>query len=189
MLLRYLNLSQWKLVVYYATWAHFNGPLHNFLPSVVPTLQPLKLLKQNLNIAWTAAPIFTKLSKNILPHQGISTAYIVTPFLPQYQHFSLSNFWDITLILLERFYQSLWNFVCMYIWCHMKSCQWQIWQIPPISNTNTIACQIVAAIPLILLECLNRSSLNFVSISSHLRSSQLRTWENPLISSKNTTTS
>jgi hypothetical protein len=51
--------------------------LHNSFPSVIPTLQPFKLLRQNLNIAWTPVPAFTKLRKNFMLHKSISTAYII----------------------------------------------------------------------------------------------------------------
>jgi hypothetical protein len=41
--------------VYHATWSHLNGIHHTSLPSVIPTLQPVKFLRQNLNIAWCAS--------------------------------------------------------------------------------------------------------------------------------------
>jgi hypothetical protein len=41
------------LYIYHYTWAHFNSIHHISLPSVIPTLQHFKLLRQNLNIART----------------------------------------------------------------------------------------------------------------------------------------
>jgi hypothetical protein len=37
--------------VYRVTEANLNGAIHNSFPSVIPTLEPFKLLRQNLNIA------------------------------------------------------------------------------------------------------------------------------------------
>jgi hypothetical protein len=38
-------------------WIHFNSHTHKSLISVIQILQSFKLLKQNFNTAWTAAPI------------------------------------------------------------------------------------------------------------------------------------
>jgi hypothetical protein len=38
--------------IYHGTWAHLNGVIYKYLPSVIQTLQPLKPLRQNLNITW-----------------------------------------------------------------------------------------------------------------------------------------
>jgi hypothetical protein len=40
-----------------------------------------------------AEPIFMKLGKYNMPHEAISTAYIINPSHQQYQHHSFSNFW------------------------------------------------------------------------------------------------
>jgi hypothetical protein len=77
--------------VYKGAWAHLNGVRHKFLPSVIPTLQPLKFVWQNLNFAWTPVPIFMKLGVYILPRDAISTAYLLNSLDQQYQHYILSN--------------------------------------------------------------------------------------------------
>jgi hypothetical protein len=70
----------------------------------------------------------------------------------------------------------------------MRPFQWRTPYIPLISsNTSTVGSQIIAVIPVVSLECLNRSWRIFVCISWHLKPSQLRTWYNPLFSSTNTT--
>jgi hypothetical protein len=42
-------------------YVYLNGAVHKFLKSVMPTLQPLKLLRQTVNIPQTHVPIFMKL--------------------------------------------------------------------------------------------------------------------------------
>jgi hypothetical protein len=48
---------------------------------------------------------------------------------------------------------------------------------PLISNTNTIASQLVEVMHLLLLECLDRSSWDVICLSCHMRSSQCPTEE------------
>jgi hypothetical protein len=91
-----LNLNSWKNLcetwyVYHGTWAHLNGVIKISLPSV-PTLQPLKFLRQNINIAWAPIPIFMKLGtyEYIMPREAISTAYFINPLDQWYQYYSLS---------------------------------------------------------------------------------------------------
>jgi hypothetical protein len=99
----YTNLHEtWH--VHHGAWANLNGALHNYFPSVIPTLQPFNLLRENLNIAWTPLPIFIQLDMYSMPHECTSTAYIINPSHQKYQHCSLSYFWDMTLILLEHLY-------------------------------------------------------------------------------------
>jgi hypothetical protein len=47
--------------VYLSTRGHLNSAFPKFLPSVIPTLQPLKFLRRNLNSAWTHVSVFMKL--------------------------------------------------------------------------------------------------------------------------------
>jgi hypothetical protein len=58
---------------------NLNGALHKYLPSAIPTLQPLKLLRKNHITAVIPSRIFTKLGLCIMPHEAISTAYFVSP--------------------------------------------------------------------------------------------------------------
>lgn len=37
---------------YHGKWAHLNDMFHRYFPLVIPTLQPIKLLRRNLIIAW-----------------------------------------------------------------------------------------------------------------------------------------
>jgi hypothetical protein len=67
------------------------------LPLVKPTLQPFRLLRQNLNIAWWSVPVFMKLGKSIIPHETISVTYNLDPPLQQIQHYSLSDCWGNSL--------------------------------------------------------------------------------------------
>jgi hypothetical protein len=60
--------------VYHNTWVHLNGVIHKSHPSVIPTLQPLKFLKQTSNIGLTPLPILMKLGTYIMPHEAISMA-------------------------------------------------------------------------------------------------------------------
>jgi hypothetical protein len=114
-----------------------------------------------------------KLCMYIMPTEPILMVHYIIPFLQYYQHYSRSNCRSKILILLERIYQSSWNLVRTSF--NMKPSQRCTWYIPRISNTNTIASQILEVIPLILLECFNRLSWELVCISSHLRSYQRRT--------------
>jgi hypothetical protein len=52
MLLKCLNRLPWNLARIPRHLRPFNGVHHKFLQSVIPTLQPFKLMKQSLNIAW-----------------------------------------------------------------------------------------------------------------------------------------
>jgi hypothetical protein len=80
----FLHQSLWNFV---CTLGHLNpsqctesnSVLLKFLPSVIPTLLLLKLLRQNLNIAWTPLPLFIKLGIHIVPYEAISTACIINP--------------------------------------------------------------------------------------------------------------
>jgi hypothetical protein len=65
--------------VYHGTWDNFNGLIHKSLPSVIPVLQPIKFLRQNLNITWTPLAVFIELGTYIMPHEAISTAYLIYP--------------------------------------------------------------------------------------------------------------
>lgn len=58
------------LRIWYVTWTNFNYALKKSFSVVIPTLQPLKFLKQNVNIAWTPVQIFMKLmSCHMKPHK------------------------------------------------------------------------------------------------------------------------
>jgi hypothetical protein len=85
-----LNLYE-TWYIYHGTWAHLNGIIRKPHQSVIPALEPLKILRPNLNIAWSPVPIFMKLNKFIMPHEAVSTAYSINPFDQWYQHYSLSN--------------------------------------------------------------------------------------------------
>jgi hypothetical protein len=50
---------------YHGVWAYLNGAIHKSLPPLIPTLRFCKLLRQNLNVAWTPVLIFMKLGKYI----------------------------------------------------------------------------------------------------------------------------
>jgi hypothetical protein len=73
--------SKWHSVTghlnWHANWHCVNGPyvcvcaIKTSLPSVIPTLQPHKFLRQNLNIAWMPVPIFMKLGTYIMPCEAI----------------------------------------------------------------------------------------------------------------------
>jgi hypothetical protein len=67
------------------TWAHLNSVLPTFHPSIIQTLQPLKLLRQNLNMAWMPY----KSSWNlvcVMTHENISTECLINPLHLRYQH-------------------------------------------------------------------------------------------------------
>jgi hypothetical protein len=126
-----------------------------------------------------------------MPHEAISTAYIINSSHRSYQHWSLSNFKHITLILIEwpcgtihpqklaltsptsggrsvgivRSQTKATEFICNNIYE-----TWNVYTTLPqansmtfISNANTIASQIVVVMPIILIAFLNRSSWNLVS--------------------------
>jgi hypothetical protein len=106
----------WNLL--YISWhlSHLNVVLHKSLPSVIPTLRPLKFLRQNLNIAWTPVPIFVKLGilvrVYVIPHEAISTAYIMNPI--SNTNTGASQIVEvISLTLLERLNRSSWNMFLM----------------------------------------------------------------------------
>jgi hypothetical protein len=54
--------------------SQFQGALHKLLPSVIPTLQPFKLLKQNIKNPSTPLPVFMKIGMYMMPPETISTA-------------------------------------------------------------------------------------------------------------------
>jgi hypothetical protein len=71
-----LNQSLWNLVRISRYLS--SSQRHNFKnPSVIPALQTLRFLGQNLNIAWTPVLIFMKLGTYIMPPESISTAHFI----------------------------------------------------------------------------------------------------------------
>jgi hypothetical protein len=63
--------------VYQSTCVYPNSVIQKSLPSLIPTVQPLIFLRQNLNIAWKPVPIFIKLGMHIMSHEATSTAYFI----------------------------------------------------------------------------------------------------------------
>jgi hypothetical protein len=69
-----------------------NGVHHRSLLLVISTLQPLKSMRQDLNITWAPGPVLTKLGTCIMLHNAISTEYFINSSHQSYQHSSFLNY-------------------------------------------------------------------------------------------------
>jgi hypothetical protein len=65
--------------VYHVTWNTLNDAIHKSSPSVIPTLQHVKLLRQNYITALTPVPNFMKLGMYIMSPETLSTMQSINP--------------------------------------------------------------------------------------------------------------
>jgi hypothetical protein len=106
------------------------------------TLQTLKFLWQNLNIAWTLVPIYMKLGLFIMPHEAVSTAYIKISAI---SNTNITGSQIVSVVIV--FYLNA-QIDCHGTWYVYHATMRSTWEIPLISNTNIKTFKIVNVVTL-----------------------------------------
>jgi hypothetical protein len=159
-----LRQSAWNLV---CIGSKFSGVVSKSLRSVIPIIHTVALITVMLFKRHGTWYIYHA----IWAHLNCAIKKPLPSVIPILQLFKLLRknlyiAWMLLSIIMK---------LDTYISCYLSPFQWHTSWIPLISNTNTIASQLVEVIFLILFECLNGSSCDLVCIPYHLRPSQRRT--------------
>jgi hypothetical protein len=89
--------------VHYATWGRMNSLFHKSVASVMLTLQPLKLLRNDFNSTWIPEPNLKKRDTKTKPHKALSAAHTTNISLRAMPKTATTLLLDVDIINLVLF--------------------------------------------------------------------------------------